>query len=711
MPGKRAIGPPLLALAALGAACGSPPRLQVADRYVDLETPGAAPAGRMEGAVLAAGVAPELRDVAIHGDRRPSIVLKAPSRLVLRAAGAATRLRFGLAVRPPSAALKIRVLVDGAPALEETWRDERGWAERAVDLGSRSGRAKEVAIQLDGDAETVFLGHPQTLAAGDRAAARRPNVVIYVVDCLRADHVGAFGYPLPTTPSLDALAKDSVLLSDLNSCAAWTKPSTACLFTSLLPTYHRARTVDDALARERATLAERFQAAGYRTLAWVANPVIDPALFLFNQGFDRWVDLRSLRERKGGTHVNALEPDAAEITQAVLPWLRAHRDESFFLYLHSLDLHFGYRPRPPFDRQFVTAQSTGLERERQLYDNEVAYNDREIGRLLAALKELALYDDTVVFVTADHGEEFGEHGSTRHGKTLYQELLHIPGILKLPGSAHAGLRLEAVASNIDVAPTLLDIAGAGIPAAFQGRSLLPAIRGGAGPSRPVFAEVVAPQFVGYSARDERYKCIRTLAPTVEEMLFDLSDTPSETRNLAGTPPPQARALALELDRFVMRGQHGYHLALAGPRPGARVRAEATTAAAFDAAFRFGIETGDLMETGPDRRRVVLEFTADGGRRHLVLQTKPEGAPLRLAVRADGVPLAASEIRLGKGDARAGTMPVERERATVSLEDSARLLGAAPAPVRLWYVPLAEGTSRVLLDEETLNGLRALGYVR
>jgi arylsulfatase A-like enzyme len=706
MSSKRAIGPPLLALAVLGAACGAPPRLQVADRYVDLETPGAAQGSRLEGA----GAAPELRDVAIHGDRRPSIVLKAPARLVLRAAGAATRLRFGLAVRPPKSALQVRVLVNGAPALEETWREERGWAERAVGLGAPSRRDKEVAIQIDGDAESVFLGHPQTLAAGS-GAARRPNVVVYVVDCLRADHVGAFGYKLPTTPSLDALAKDSVLLADLNSCAAWTKPSTACLFTSLLPTYHRARTVDDALARERTTLAERFQAAGYRTLAWVANPVIDPALFLFNQGFDRWIDLRSLRERSGGTHISALEPDAAEITQGVLPWLRAHRDESFFLYLHSLDLHFGYRPRPPFDGQFVTAESTGLERERQLYDNELAYNDREIGRLLAALKELGLYDDTVVLVTSDHGEEFGEHGSTRHGKTLYQELLHIPGILKLPGSARAGERLEAVASNIDVAPTLLDITGAGIPAAFQGRSLLPLIRGGTAPSRPVFAEVVAPQFVGYSARDGRFKCIRTLAPTVEKMLFDLDERPPETRNLADTPPPQARALVAELDRFLMRGQHGYHLALAGPRAGVRVRAEATTSAAFDGAFRFGIETGDLMETSPDRRRVVLEFTADGGRRHLVLQTKPEGAPLRLAVSADRVLLAGSEIRLGAGDARAGTMPVERERATVSLEDSARLLAGAPSPVRLWYVPLAEGASRVELDEETVKTLRALGYVR
>ena len=141
---------------------------------------------------------------------------------------------------------------------------------------------------------------------------------------------------------------------------------------------------------------------------------------------------------------------------------------------------------------------------------------------MAALKELRLYDDTVLLVTSDHGEEFGEHGSTRHGKTLYQELLHIPGILKLPGSSHAGERVEAVSSNIDVAPTLLELVGAEIPRAFQGRSLLPVIRRrAASSSRPVFAEVVAPRFVAYAVRDERFKYIRT-SPPREEMLFALT---------------------------------------------------------------------------------------------------------------------------------------------------------------------------------------------
>lgn len=701
-----------LLLLASAAACRAPERLRVAERYVDVETVDASGMGRFDGAVLAASAPPEVRDVSIHGDRRPSIVLTAPSRLALRTDPAATRLRFGLAVRPTESALEIRVLVDGALAHEESWQEERGWVERLVDLGPASEAPKEVEIDLDGDAEMVLLGHPQALTPASGEAAKRPNVVVYVVDCLRFDHVGAFGYELPTTPSLDALARDSVLLEDLNACAPWTKPSTGCLFTSLLPTYHKARTVDDALPRESVTLAERFQREGYRTLAWVANPVIDPRLFLFNQGFDRWVDLRSFRERSGGSHINALDPDAAEITEGVVPWLRDHRDESFFLYLHSLDLHYEYRPRPPFDEEFVTESSTGLDRDRELYDNELAYNDREIGKLVAALKELDLYDDTVVFVTSDHGEEFGEHGSTRHGKTLYQELLHIPGILKLPGSRHAGERIEAVASNVDLPPTLLELAGAKVPEVFQGKSLVPGIeRGAVSSSRPVFAEVVAPQFVAYSVRDERYKLIETLVPDVEQKIFDLTEEPSETRNLAAEPPEEARALVPELDRFLMLGQHGYHLSLLGPRKGAHVRAELATEAAFDSVFRFGIQTGDVLQTSPDERRVTLEFTADDTRRHLVVQTKPEGAPVTLEVFVDGRALDLSEIRLAAGETRVTTMPLGPKDALVSLEDVERLLGGGGSPVRLWYVPFAAGGNPVELDEETLRTLRALGYVQ
>lgn len=337
--------------------------------------------------------------------------------------------------------------VNGELVHDETWVEARDWVEKKIDLNVFTNDPMELELGFGGEA-TVMLAHPELVGRADEPS--RPNVIVYVIDCLRADHVGAYGYELPTTPAIDALAEDSLVLEELSACAPWTKPSTGCLFTSLLPIYHQARTVDDALALERVTAAEAFRDAGYTTAAWVANPVIDPRVFFFNQGFDRWVDLRSFEERTNRTHANALAPDAADITAGVVPWLAEHRDETFFVYLHSLDLHYGYVARPPFDEMFVSDDSTGLERERELYDNELAYNDREVGELIERLKELDLYDNTIVFVTADHGEEFGEHGELRHGKTLYEDALHIPGILKFPDSRFAGRRSQMLVSNVDM---------------------------------------------------------------------------------------------------------------------------------------------------------------------------------------------------------------------------------------------------------------------
>ena len=324
--------------------------------------------------------------------------------------------------------MSVTLTVNGELAYERAWEEARDWVDENIDLEAFSNESMELELAFDGEG-TVMLAHPEVLGRADDPS--RPNVIVYVIDCLRADHVGAYGYELPTTPELDALATDSVVFEDLASCAPWTKPSTACLFTSLLPIYHQERTVDDALSQERTTLAEAFRGAGYTTAAWVANPVIDPRVFFFNQGFDRWADLRSFEERTTRTHANALEPDAADITAGVLPWLEEHRHDTFLLYLHSLDLHYEYRARPPFDEVFVSEGSTGLERDRELYDNELAYNDRELGKLIARLKELDLYDNTAIIVTADHGEEFGEHGATRHGTTLYQQAVTHPWDLEV----------------------------------------------------------------------------------------------------------------------------------------------------------------------------------------------------------------------------------------------------------------------------------------
>jgi hypothetical protein len=432
------------------------------------------------------------------------------------------------------------------------------------------------------------------------------------------------------------------------------------------------------------------------TAAWVANPVIDPRLFSFNQGFDRWVDVRTFEERSRRSHLHDMNPDAADITNAVLPWLEAHRGERFFLYLHSLDLHFPYQARPPFDSRFVSEESAGLDRDRESYDAELAYNDREIGRLVDRLKELGLYDDTALLLTGDHGEEFGEHGASRHGKTLYQPVLHIPGVLKLARSRLAGVRSPLLASNIDMAPTLLDIADIEAPHAFQGRSLLPLVeKGDSEKDRRVAAELVAPNVLAYAIRGERFKHIRTLVPSQDEMLFDLDADPEEGKNLLPSVPAEAEALIADLERFVRLGQQGAHFAVRGKTPGAAIQVEIETGARIESAYRFSMVTGDVMEIAPERDRLSLRFVADGKARHLVVQTDPPGADLNVLVSGDGKVLSRSALKM--------------EDLAVPVDEAERLLHESEEPLRVWY--LAPRGEPVVLDDEMRDILRSLGYIQ
>ncbi len=409
-----------------------------------------------------------------------------PGRIAFRSDPvSAPELRFGLAVRPPDADVSLRVVVNGAVAFEEKWVEERGWASGASSISRPSRPGEPLEIELSSSKarrRRCFSRHPEILGT---AEDRRPNVIVYVVDCLRADHVGAYGYGIDTTPEIDRLAGDAVLFEDVSSCASWTKPSTACLFTSSLPTFHRARTVDDALPRSRTTLAEVFRNEGYVTAAWVANPVIDPRVFFFNQGFDRWVDVRSFEERSRRSHLHDMDPDAADITRSrpavargpserpvlsLPPLARSPlpvRGEAALRLAVRVRGQRGPRPRPGALRRRAR-----LQRPR----------DRKARRTAEGLSTSTT--TPAILVTADHGEEFGEHGASRHGKTLYQQVLHIPVILKLPGSRFAGRRVESAREQHRYgAHSSRPSRELRRPKAFQGRSLLDVIEKGSGADR------------------------------------------------------------------------------------------------------------------------------------------------------------------------------------------------------------------------------------
>jgi len=666
--------------------------------------PGAAPP-----VVALEGAPPEWRWMGVHGDQRPSLVLTGPARLAFEATVPAEGLLdFGVVVRPVEAAARVRVAVSSGGARhlvhDEVWLAQRAWQDRKLDLAAFQGRTARIELEVAGEPATVALGFPEVVGRDDDD---RPNVLVYVVDCLRADHVGAYGYARGTTPSIDHVAAEGVLFERAYSCAAWTKPSVGCLFTSAYPSRHGARTLDGSLAGDVTTLAEAFQAAGYATHAWVANPVVDPGRSGFGRGFGRFV---ALAQRWAGKNVTVAggQADAAALN-AALGWVEDNPRRRFFLYLHSLDAHTPYEPRPPFDAAFLRPGASGIERDRDLYDNEVAYNDREIGRLLDGLRRLGVYDRTLIAITADHGEEFMEHGVARHGRSLYDDALHVPLIVKLPGGRPAGRRVSAVASSLDLAPTLLDYAGVPRPASFTGSSLRALVSGAAAPERRLFAEQLGPGHALFAVREGRWKLVRRLLPEPHELLFDLQRDPGERTNLApAVAPPQPLASALAT--FIHEGLDGYHLVLhPGPQGPRRARGEA--ADGFRDVIRLVARTGDTLDFTPGGSTFDYAAFPGGPPRHLVLRTRRDGAPIRLWLGSGEQATRGAEVAIGPVAWRPSRVPftVEVGSAAVPTYAKGAALGLEGVAARVWY--LAPRVAPVELHRELADQLKGLGYVR
>lgn len=623
----------------------------------------------------------------------------------------AARLRLGWTVEPPQARVSLLVRRNHPHGSELVARAEAtgepGWQALDVDLTRFVGQQGELELALLGDTASVALSQPELLAPA--APGPAPHVLVYVIDCLRADHVGAQGYARPTTPHIDAFARQAVVFEQAWSCASWTKPSVGCLLTGLPGLRHGARTLDDALDPRVTTLPEAFERGGYASAAFVDNPFVSAAAFGLTRGFDL---VRRAPAALGQRNVNSLEGDAFKLHRALAPWLQAHADRRFLLYAHSIDLHAEYRPRPPFTRLFTRPGAPA--RDVDLYDTELRANDEAFGRLLALLRDLGLYERTLIVLTADHGEEFGEHGTWRHGHTLNQGLLHVPLIVKPPGPARAGRRVAAPVSNVDVLPTLLDLAGLPPLAGVEGRSLRALIEGRAEPPpRTIFAEQLSPKEALYAARDGRYKAVQQLLPRPARRLYDLTLDPHERVDLAAAPPAGARALLRELDAWVASGQAGWHVALAPSAAASEMTLRAQTTARIADAQRFALEQGETFALSPDGRVLEYRFRAGAVARHVVLRTEPATAPLRLQLLRDGRPLAPSEVGLGLARARPDglTMELDATRAAVPAERVAELLEARTPPVRVWYVAARGAGMRAPLDPELQESLRALGYVQ
>ena len=423
----------------------------------------------------------------------------------------------------------------------------------------------------------LFVLTVAIIACEDRSSQSDPNILVLVIDALRPDHVGNLGYGHDTTPTLDALAARGITFTDNTSPSSYTRASVPSIFTGVFPSVHGVL----ALGREVTvlsdgftTLAELLQTRGYATAAFMPNGSLRRP-FNFDQGFDLYDDSVLLRAHDG-TRWSEYET-ARKIHRSALEWLDSKPADRFFLYLHYRDVHGPYLPPPPYDEMFwdedgehrklkareVRAMPSYLKRANDhgvleyyvsQYDGEIRYTDDRIGEFLTQLEARGSLKNTVIIVTSDHGESFLEHGTWNHGTGLYQEEIHTPLLLVLPGSKLAGSRIASPVQTHDLYPTILDLLHLPKSPDLQGRSLVEPMEGRADADRPVFSEGRFRRrhhaLLG-SIRIGRWKLIYN-QKTEEAELYDLRADPGERRDLAQGEPRRVEELVERLEAFWKR---------------------------------------------------------------------------------------------------------------------------------------------------------------
>lgn len=392
----------------------------------------------------------------------------------------------------------------------------------------------------------------------------RPSILVLVIDALRADRLGINGYPLPTTPNIDALAAESANFRTAIAHSTWTKPSIATLMTSLYPSQHGIHRVadgpedelrTDVLHEGLVTLAERLQQGGYATGGSV-NQVHLQKRFGFAQGFDFYNDRR-------GRNAFRLNRDLAG-------WLETlPAGQPFFAYLHYLDLHWPFTLRlpenegafgptemkntPPAGGRQVPAWGAELDDEDDLraliarYDHEVAYTDAGVGDLVERLKSAGLYEDTLLIITSDHGEAFLEHDQMGHAFAPHEELVRVPLVLRQPlAMRRVSGPIDDLVGLIDLMPTLLEIAGLEPEPAAEGRSFAPLLRPRQLGERALFMET----YDAIAARTATHKLIRYAGGGHEA--YDLVADPGEQHSLDGSCGAPCSELNEQLVEFRAR---------------------------------------------------------------------------------------------------------------------------------------------------------------
>ncbi len=404
---------------------------------------------------------------------------------------------------------------------------------------------------------------PATKTIGDiRALAERDdlNLLFILVDTLRVDRLGTYGYDRDTTPNIDALTAKGIRFDAHVSQSSWTKCSMASLWTGLYPSRTGVRRAQHALPDDALLPAEILRSSGFRTAGIFRNGWV-AANFGFGQGFEVYMTPTP--------HVNAREDVADnpsvvagsddDVFRSAAEFLRVHVDDRWFLYLHLLDVH-----------QYASDEASAIfgTRYSDIYDNAIRWTDSQVGQLVAKLEQLGIRDRTLIVLASDHGEAFGEHGAEGHARDVYGEVTQTPMAFFLPFDLEQGIVVDTRSENVDLWPTLLDLLGLPELESPDGQSLLPAIHAAAldeGADRrfdPAFAQI--DHAWGVIEEEEH----RTLVALTEGRwrliydetkpgyleLFDKQTDPREQRNVAAAHPERTADLLAKVEAYLAHSE-------------------------------------------------------------------------------------------------------------------------------------------------------------
>ena len=463
-------------------------------------------------------------------------------------------------------------------------------------LGPRPHAATLLAALLT-VAATASRPSSAGVTAPNRIARERTSLLLITLDTTRADHLGCYGDARAATPALDALAAEGVFAERAYAVAPLTLPSHASILTGRYPPSHGVRdNADFRLPDSETTLAEHLRARGYSTGAVVASIVLASPLGL-SQGFEVYDEPRPGPPAAGRGSDLLYRPivdrPASEVTSSALRLL-AGRGRPFFLWVHYYDPHYEYAPPQPFAQRFSDRP----------YDGEIAYMDSEIGRLLDGLSKLHLADSTLVLATADHGEGLGDHGEETHGLFVYDAMVRVPVIVRLPGAIPRGGKLRGLISSVDLAPTVLDLLSLPPLPRAQGSSFAREARGGRPRARePVYSESLYPErLYGWSPLAALREAGREFVDAPEAEIYDLAADPAELANLAPAKPKEVASWRERLEALRVK---------LGPSPNAAERAsdeeEREKLASLGYASAGG--SGRARRSGGDPKKLVGQHNA------------------------------------------------------------------------------------------------------